>query len=325
MLQARHIAIAAMLRMERFTVAELHGACDVNVGTIQTLLSRRPELFEVVETRDTGRRGGRPKVYRVRPDARVALKEELSMFSFADVSGLNKDPKAPFANFTLEEEESPAELRVAEVLLDELEGDCSESERLSKIRQVDDYLRAAESIIRDQPSGSAMRSAAGRLFAASMKAALGGLDPFLKPSGQGERPPVMVGASAWEVGDIARQVQIALSTVLHGYSIEVEYADADEVRDKLPKEENVEPNIVVLPIDSNSADVNAEVLELVRECAEYSLVVVVDIGRQDGLSAEITALGGHYVSGARLLGTRLLKEMSMIAVEERDVLERAVS
>jgi hypothetical protein len=66
--------LEAALRLGKFTVVELVRESGVSAGTIQRMLHRRTDLFEKEKGLRTGRRGGQPKVYRVREGTiRVAL------------------------------------------------------------------------------------------------------------------------------------------------------------------------------------------------------------------------------------------------------------
>jgi hypothetical protein len=62
--------LRAMAAIEEFTVADLVLACDAHAATVRTVLQRhREDLEELPGTRETGRRGGRWKRYRMRPGA----------------------------------------------------------------------------------------------------------------------------------------------------------------------------------------------------------------------------------------------------------------
>jgi hypothetical protein len=66
--------LRAMAAIEEFTVADLVLACDAHAATVRTVLQRHKEdLEELPGTRETGRRGGRWKRYRMLPGAISAL------------------------------------------------------------------------------------------------------------------------------------------------------------------------------------------------------------------------------------------------------------
>lgn len=69
--------LGSMLALREFTAKDLEDYSGVTNGTIHTILTRRRELLEEIGVRETGRRGGQLKVYRLRGDRAQALEEEI--------------------------------------------------------------------------------------------------------------------------------------------------------------------------------------------------------------------------------------------------------
>ncbi len=69
--------VAGMLALEEFTTADLVSLCHVKDATVRTVIGRRRQYLDILETPSSGKRGGRAQTYRVKPDMRQQLSEEL--------------------------------------------------------------------------------------------------------------------------------------------------------------------------------------------------------------------------------------------------------
>jgi hypothetical protein len=84
--RARYKTLAAAVALERFTVADLVRYSGIKRTTVQSVVQRAGRYIDSVDELRTGKRGGRPKVYRVRPeraDELLATLQEIEE-SFAD-------------------------------------------------------------------------------------------------------------------------------------------------------------------------------------------------------------------------------------------------
>lgn len=77
---------------QEFTVGDLAEAADVKRETVRTILARESRYVEEVRRDSTGRRGGRPKVYRLREQAVPELGERLA--AIEPIVGPHRDSSA---------------------------------------------------------------------------------------------------------------------------------------------------------------------------------------------------------------------------------------
>jgi tetratricopeptide (TPR) repeat protein len=73
----RYKVLGAMITLGEFTVEELAKRTNVKPNTINTVLTRERPRLEEIGYEETGRRGGQPKKYHIRPDQLYALQAEL--------------------------------------------------------------------------------------------------------------------------------------------------------------------------------------------------------------------------------------------------------
>ena len=66
-----------MLALGEFSIAELAVLSGVRQPTVSTILRRETAYAEQIGTQPSGRRGGQPRRWRVRPEAREQLRDEL--------------------------------------------------------------------------------------------------------------------------------------------------------------------------------------------------------------------------------------------------------
>ncbi len=91
----RYRTLAAMLSLGNFSVAELADLAQVGESTVRTVLRREDEYVERVGSQPTGRRGGQPGRWRLRPGARESLRAMLRELEVLGAGSWQNDPSAP--------------------------------------------------------------------------------------------------------------------------------------------------------------------------------------------------------------------------------------
>ena len=76
-MSARYKVLSAMLALRTFTVDELAKCTGVKTSTIGTVLNRDRSLLEQLGWEETGRRGGQPKRYQLKPEQVGAVEATL--------------------------------------------------------------------------------------------------------------------------------------------------------------------------------------------------------------------------------------------------------
>lgn len=121
MVLKQHRIFTAMLGLGEFTTRELAAASGVSEPTIRTTVGRYEALFEDRGVRPTGRRGGAPRVRRLKPEGAAWLRERIG-------GGRNTDV--------------PRALIAAEELLNEIQTSTD-------VEAQEDLLLRAAALIRD--------------------------------------------------------------------------------------------------------------------------------------------------------------------------------
>lgn len=73
----RYKTLGAMLALGEFSISELAVLSGVRQSSVRTILRRETAYAEQTGTQPSGRRGGQPRRWRVRPEAREQLRDEL--------------------------------------------------------------------------------------------------------------------------------------------------------------------------------------------------------------------------------------------------------
>lgn len=73
----RYKVLGAMTALDEFTVEDIVTKTGVKPNTVQTLIARHKHILKEIGNEGTGRRGGQPKKYRIRPEAVDSLYSEL--------------------------------------------------------------------------------------------------------------------------------------------------------------------------------------------------------------------------------------------------------
>jgi predicted ATPase/DNA-binding CsgD family transcriptional regulator len=136
-----------MLALGEFSVSELVHLSGVAAPTVRTILRRETELIERAGSESTGRRGGQPYRWRLRPEASARLRSELEKLELLGVGPWLGDPPS-------EAEMIPAGIVAAEhVLLRRIPETSVFSKRAELIELAQSQLDAA-SAVTSSASGS---------------------------------------------------------------------------------------------------------------------------------------------------------------------------
>lgn len=99
-MRERYRTLGAILALGDFSVAEIAALAQVGESTVRTVLRREGDYVERVGPQRTGRRGGRPVRWRLRPEARESIRailrelENLGAGSWLDDSSAPASPEA---------------------------------------------------------------------------------------------------------------------------------------------------------------------------------------------------------------------------------------
>lgn len=77
-MKERYKVLAAIIALADFTVDDIAGATGVKPNTVSTILARERRLLEKIADEKTGRRGGKRKRYRIKPESAEILRSELA-------------------------------------------------------------------------------------------------------------------------------------------------------------------------------------------------------------------------------------------------------
>lgn len=88
----RYRTLAAMLSLGEFSVAEIAALAQVGESTVRTVLRREDNYVERVGSQPTGRRGGQPGRWRLRPGARESIRAILRQLEDAGAGSWQSDP-----------------------------------------------------------------------------------------------------------------------------------------------------------------------------------------------------------------------------------------
>lgn len=118
---------AAALRAERFTVADLAGACGMGAVSVRTVLNRLPEDWFSIRKASTGARGGQPSLYELSEEGRKGLAEiigELPVLPPSAPPDTSPEPlglasaRETFQKLALEDSPSERVLLIQEAIAD---------------------------------------------------------------------------------------------------------------------------------------------------------------------------------------------------------------
>ena len=76
-MKERYKVLGAMTSLGEFTVEDVANKTGVKKNTVNTVLGRDKALLEEVPSEATGRRGGQPKRYRIKPESAHLVHSEL--------------------------------------------------------------------------------------------------------------------------------------------------------------------------------------------------------------------------------------------------------
>jgi len=76
-MKERYKVLGAMTALDEFTAEDIVRKTGVKPNTVQTLIARHKHILEEIGYEGTGRRGGQPKKYRIRPESVDSVYSEL--------------------------------------------------------------------------------------------------------------------------------------------------------------------------------------------------------------------------------------------------------
>ena len=91
----RYRTLGAMLALGDFSVAEVAVYAQVGESTVRTVLRREGDYVERAGSQPTGRRGGQPVRWRLRPGAHESIRAILVELEIAGARPRHEDPSAP--------------------------------------------------------------------------------------------------------------------------------------------------------------------------------------------------------------------------------------
>jgi phosphoglucosamine mutase len=94
-MRERYRTLGAMLALGDFSVAEIADLAQVGESTVRTVLRREDDYVERVGLQRTGRRGGQPVRWRLRPEARESIRTVLRELENLGAGSWLDDPSAP--------------------------------------------------------------------------------------------------------------------------------------------------------------------------------------------------------------------------------------
>lgn len=144
----RYRTLGAMLALGEFSVSELVHLSGVAAPTVRTILRRENELIERTGSEATGRRGGQPNRWRLRPGVSGRLRRELEELELLGVGPWLGDPPADTGMV-------PAGIVAAEhVLLRLIPESSGFSERAKLIELAQSQLDAATAVASSAPGAT---------------------------------------------------------------------------------------------------------------------------------------------------------------------------
>lgn len=147
-MRERYKTLGAMLALGDFSVAEIATLAGVGESTVRTVLRREDDYVERVGPQRTGRRGGQPVRWRLRPAARESIRAVLRELENLGAGSWLDDPSVPA--------DPMASVLAAEDVLLRLAPAASDSEeRAELIKLARAHVESAEgTIASEQESGS---------------------------------------------------------------------------------------------------------------------------------------------------------------------------
>jgi len=133
-----------MLALGEFSVAEVAVYAQVGESTVRTVLRREGDYVERAGSQPTGRRGGQPVRWRLRPGARESIRAILVELEIAGARPRQEDPSAP-------DRPRAAVLAAEDVLLRLAPAAIDPDERADLIKLARAYVEVAEGTITTQP------------------------------------------------------------------------------------------------------------------------------------------------------------------------------
>jgi len=302
----KYRTLASMLRAGQFTVESLQSETGINASTIRTVINRYRNALEE-DLLPTGMRGGQRMAYKVKPEARASIQEELKGL-FSEVSG-NPVLEADLSALRQERiAETPAELRAAEHLLDRcksLEGNA----RVRTLRHIAANIQVAERILGSSQAYSSNRAQ----IQARLERAKKGLHQFEHPvpddvatalaeavpraRPKASAPPKEVIVAHVRAKDIATASFVR--GIFHGRNIAVKWVDASHAQ-----RASIASGYVYVAVDSskNRAEAKKRVLEKwksLRVATKGAQLCVVDAAkRNDVMAAAVESVHGYYIPDA---------------------------
>ena len=138
-------ALNGMLALGDFTVEQVERLTGVQSPTVHTVIHRHPDAVERLPAAPTGRRGGQPARYRIRPGAIEALREQILEIRHAFAAELpDVGERANSLNLDAAEE----------FLTDRLKRAPTSAAKRSALETADGYLAAARSEFEEQFAGA---------------------------------------------------------------------------------------------------------------------------------------------------------------------------
>jgi phosphoglucosamine mutase len=138
-----------MLALGDFSVAEIAALAQVGESTVRTVLRREDDYVERVGSQPTGRRGGQPFRWRLRPGARESIRAILLELEDLGAGPWQEDPFAP-------DRPRAAVLAAEDVLLRLPPAASSSYERADLIKLGRAHVEAAEGTIATQPGAGSI-------------------------------------------------------------------------------------------------------------------------------------------------------------------------
>jgi phosphoglucosamine mutase len=147
-MRERYKTLGAMLALGEFSVAEIAMLAGVGESTVRTVLRREDDYVERVGPQRTGRRGGQPVRWRLRPAARESIRAVLRELENLGAGSWLDDASAP-------EGPMAAVLAAEDVLLRRAPAAGGAEERAELIKLARAHVETAEGTITpEQESGS---------------------------------------------------------------------------------------------------------------------------------------------------------------------------
>jgi phosphoglucosamine mutase len=136
----RYRTLGAMLALGEFSVQQVAALAHVGQSTVRTVLRRESQHVEKVGSQPTGRRGGQPDRWQLRPGAREAIRVILLELQDAGAGSWLDDPS------NLDSRLGPL-LAAEDVLLRQAPGTSDPAERLSLIKLALLQVETAQGIV----------------------------------------------------------------------------------------------------------------------------------------------------------------------------------